>query len=124
LGLRDSIVITGYVSDKEKSALMRNARALVFPSLHEGFGFPVIEAQSVGVPVACSNTSSLPEVAGEGALLFDPLDADAIAQSLERVMTDESLRASLIRQGAQNVSRFSWQRCASIILDALTNDES
>jgi glycosyltransferase involved in cell wall biosynthesis len=124
LGLRDSIVITGYVSDKEKSVLMRNARALVFPSLHEGFGFPVIEAHSVGVPVACSNTSSLPEVAGEGALLFDPFDTDAIAQSLERVMTDESLRASLIRQGAQNVARFSWERCASIILDALTNDES
>lgn len=118
-GLQSSIVLTGYVSEIEKATLMRHARAYVFPSLHEGFGFPVLEAQSAGVPVACSNVSSLPEVAGAAALLFDPLDVEAIAHALETLMSDEGIRARLIEAGHRNLARFSWDVCARIVLDSL-----
>lgn len=118
-GVQSSIVLTGYVSELEKAALMHHARAYVFPSLYEGFGFPVLEAQSAGVPVACSNTSSLPEVAGEAALLFDPLDVEAIAHALETLVSDEGMRARLIEAGRRNLARFSWDACARIVLDSL-----
>ncbi len=118
-GLRASIVFAGYVSEVEKAALLRHARAYVFPSLHEGFGFPVLEAQAVGVPVACSNTSSLPEVAGEAALLFDPFDVEAIARALETLVGDEAMRARLIEAGRRNLVRFSWDACARVVLESL-----
>ncbi len=118
-GLQASVVFTGYVSEAEKAVLLRHARAYVFPSLYEGFGFPVLEAQLVGVPVACSNTSSLPEVAGEAALLFDPLDVEAIARALETLFGDEGLRARLIEAGRRNLARFSWDACARTVLEGL-----
>ncbi|GIV85018.1 MAG: glycosyl transferase family 1 [Candidatus Roseilinea sp.] len=118
-GVRASVVFAGYVSEIEKAALMRHARAYVFPSLHEGFGFPVLEAQSVGVPVACSNISSLPEVAGEAALLFDPFDVEAIARALEMIVGDEAMRARLIEAGRRNLARFSWDACARVVLASL-----
>jgi glycosyltransferase involved in cell wall biosynthesis len=119
LDLQEDIRFTGYVCDVEKSALMRGARAIVFPSLYEGFGFPVLEAQSVGAPVACSNTSSLPEVAGHAALLFDPLSVEDIAGAVQRVLFDEAMRTMLIASGYRNVTRFSWERCAEVILNRL-----
>lgn len=118
-GLQSSVVLTGYVSDTEKAALMRSARAYVFPSLYEGFGFPVLEAQAAGIPVACSNVSSLPEVAGDAALLFDPLDVEAIARALETIVLDEGVRARLVAAGHRNLTRFSWEACARIVLEGL-----
>ncbi|MCS6846316.1 MAG: glycosyltransferase family 1 protein [Anaerolineae bacterium] len=118
-GLQSSVVLTGYVSDTEKAALMRSARAYVFPSLYEGFGFPVLEAQAAGIPVACSNVSSLPEVAGDAALLFDPLDVEAIARALETIVLDEGVRARLVAAGYRNLTRFSWEACARIVLEGL-----
>ena len=124
LGLEASVRFTGYISDEEKAALMRGARALVFPSLYEGFGLPVLEAQSVGVPVVCSNTSSLPEVAGNAALLVNPFDVADIARAIRVAMRDEGTRAELIRAGARNVARFSWEACARIVLDLLEGNQA
>ena len=119
-GLTDSVRLIGYITDKEKASLLSVARALAFPSLHEGFGFPVLEAQSAGVPVVCSNTSSLPEVAGDGAILVNPLDEHAIGDGLLQAMRDPAIRSRLITAGIRNVARFNWQDCARVILEALT----
>jgi glycosyltransferase involved in cell wall biosynthesis len=118
-GVRSSIVLTGYVSDAQKATLMRRAQAYIFPSLYEGFGFPLLEAQSAGLPVACSNASSLPEIAGGSALLFDPLDVEAIAGALRVILFDEGVRRRLIEAGRRNVMRFSWDACARVILESL-----
>ena len=117
--VRSSVVLTGYVSDAEKAALLRSARAYVFPSLYEGFGFPLLEAQSAGLPVACSDAASLPEVAGGSALLFDPLDVEAIAEALCVVLFDEGIRRRLIEAGRRNLMRFSWDACARLVLGGL-----
>ncbi|MCX7937918.1 MAG: glycosyltransferase family 4 protein, partial [Thermoflexales bacterium] len=109
----------GYVSDVEKSALLRNALAVVIPSLHEGFGFPVLEAHAAGTPLACSRRAALPEVAGDAALYFDPEDVEAMRAALARLVTDAALRAQLVAAGQANLQRFSWQRCAAVIAEAL-----
>ncbi len=110
LGLSQRVIFAGYVSDIQKSALMHAAHVVVLPSLHEGFGFPVLEAQTAGVPVVCSNTSSLPEVAGDAALMFDPMRVDAIADAIEKVMSDEAMRARLIQAAAPTWSAFRGRR--------------
>ena len=120
-GLSSHVRFTGYINDAEKAALLRGARAFAYCSLHEGFGLPILEAQSAGVPVVCSNTSSLPEVAGDAALMVDPLDPRAIASALRRALCDEATRASLSQAGYRNVARFSWQHCAQVILELLEN---
>jgi len=119
LGLEGRVLFPGYVSDADMAALYSGALATVFPSLYEGFGMPVLEAQSCGVPVVTSNNSSLPEVAGDAALQVDPTDVDAIASAIHRVVADETLRAELIRRGFENVKRFSWQKCAQETLAVL-----
>ena len=119
LNMESAVRFTGYITDAEKSALLRGAYAYVVPSLYEGFGLPVLEAQSVGTPVLCSNTSALPETAGDAALLFDPSNERAIAAALQTLLLDKQLRASLIPKGHANVQRFSWQASAKIILDVL-----
>jgi glycosyltransferase involved in cell wall biosynthesis len=118
-GVREAIVFTGYIDDDDKAALLRGARALAFPSLHEGFGFPVLEAQAIDLPVACSNTSSLPEAAGDGAVQFDPQNTDAMAQALCDVMLDDALRARLVANGRQNRARFRWDDCARAALEEM-----
>ncbi len=94
---------------------------MVFPSLYEGFGFPVLEAQACGTAVICANTSSLPEVAGEGALLVDPLDTAALAAAMRRVVEDEELRMQLIEEGRVNLPRFTWANAAEQSLAILEN---
>lgn len=119
LGLESAVVFTGYIADEEAVALMSGAQAFVFPSLYEGFGFPVLEAMACGVPVVCSNVSSLPEVAGEAALLVDPMDVDALAQAIQRILTDAALRERLVAHGYRQVTCFSWERCARQVKDVL-----
>ena len=118
-GLQGRVIFPGYVADEDLGALLSGATAFVFPSLYEGFGIPVLEAGGCGVPVITSNTSSLPEVAGDAALLVDPLDVDAIADAMYRLVTDEALRAELARRGFENVKRFSWDKCARETLAVL-----
>lgn len=119
LGLDGRVVFPGYVPDEDLPALLSGAIAFVYPSLYEGFGIPVLEAGACGVPVITSNTSSLPEVAGDAALLVDPHDVDAIADAMYRIITDEALRAELARRGLENVKRFSWEKCARETLAVL-----
>ena len=116
---RAGVILTGHVSDADKQALLAGARAYALPSLYEGFGMPILEAQSAGIPVVTSSTSSCPEVAGNGALLVNPLDSPAIAQALRRVLSDDVLRRDLIAKGLANAAKFSWERCAQETLAVL-----
>jgi glycosyltransferase involved in cell wall biosynthesis len=104
--------MTGYLGTDEKAALLTGAEALVFPTLYEGFGFPLLEAMACGTPVLTSNVSSLPEVAGDAALLVDPLDEEAIANGIGRLVTDAAFRKRLIEAGTQRLDRFSWDQSA------------
>lgn len=112
---QDVIIEKGYVTEAEKWELLQNADAFLFPTLYEGFGIPVLEAQSVGVPVVTSNTSSLPEVAGDGAVFVDPLRTESIAEGVQRLLSDEGFRSGIIEKATQNVGRYSWVRCAENI---------
>ena len=118
------LLLPGYIPDAHKAALLSGADALVYPSLHEGFGFPVVEAQQCGTPVLCADASSLPEVAGEGALLVDPCDSAALAAGLVRITTDNVLRARLVNAGYANIRRFDWQQAAAQLLALLEADDA
>ncbi|HLC99714.1 MAG TPA: glycosyltransferase family 1 protein [Patescibacteria group bacterium] len=111
-GLNDAVRYVGYVSHEEKLVLMKNAQCLVYPSLYEGFGLPILESMSLGVPVLTSRTSSIPEVAGDAALLVDPNDDEEIAKGLEKFWKDESLRADIISKGKSRVKLFDWKKTA------------
>jgi glycosyltransferase involved in cell wall biosynthesis len=119
MGIASRVRFTGYINDNEKAALMHHAQVFAFPSLYEGFGLPVLEAQSAGVPVVCSNTSALPEVAGDGALFVDPLDTEQLTDALRVALTDNPTRLRLIAAGCINVKRFTWERCAEVVLQML-----
>jgi glycosyltransferase involved in cell wall biosynthesis len=110
--VRRRIRFTGYVSEDDKRALLAGAEALAYPSAYEGFGFPVLEGFAAGVPVLTSTVSSLPEVAGDAALLVDPSDPGEIAEGLARLVGDEGLRDRLRRAGAERVAAFTWDRSA------------
>jgi glycosyltransferase involved in cell wall biosynthesis len=121
LGLSDRVVVTGYVPTADLASLLSGALAFVFPSLYEGFGLPVLEAMACGTPVVCSNVSSLPEVAGNAALLVDPLDTEALVEALARIVSDPGLRRELVQRGFRQAKRFSWRRCARETLQVLEN---
>jgi glycosyltransferase involved in cell wall biosynthesis len=108
----------GWLDDAALDGLYRAATCFVLPSLAEGFGLPVLEAMTRGIPVACSRTSSLPEVAGEAALYFDPLDTGAIAGALASLLADDELRARLSAAGLERARRFSWEAAAEGTLAA------
>lgn len=119
LGLETAVVFPGYVPQDDLPALLSGARLFVFPSLYEGFGLPVLEAMACGTPVLCSNSSSLPEVAGNAAFLVDPLYVDGMAEAMNRLLHDGGLRARLVERGLQRVRQFSWDRCARETLAVL-----
>jgi glycosyltransferase involved in cell wall biosynthesis len=110
--LVNRIVFIGYAADEDLPGLYGGALAFAFPSIYEGFGLPVLEAMQCGVPVVCSNSSSIPEVAGDAALYFDPLDTEAISSALLNVYRDETLRRSLAEKSLQRATNFNWKRCA------------
>lgn len=118
-GLRaDDYVITGYVPDEDLLELYAICRLFVFPSLHEGFGLPALEAMACGAPVIASNSTSLPEVIGRDDALFDPGSPDAISRAMARVLGDEGLRDDLGRHGLARAKLFSWENTARKTLDA------
>ncbi len=112
LGLEKEINFIGYTSDEELAVLYRGAIAFVFPSFQEGFGMPLLEAMDLEVPVACSNIPVHREVAGKAAVFFNPYSHDDIAQVIRRLITEDQLRQSLIRQGKERVKTFRWEDCA------------
>lgn len=112
---KENIREAGYVSEVEKWRLLRKADALVFASLYEGFGLPILEAQSLGVPVVTSSVSSLPEVGGEGAIYVDPLDPHSIAEGLRSVLPLGGLRDDILKKGKKNAEKFSWHSTASAV---------
>jgi glycosyltransferase involved in cell wall biosynthesis len=116
LGIAQDVRFTGWVSGAELEGLWSLARAFVFPSLYEGFGLPVLEAMARGVPVACSNASSLPEVAGDAALLFDPRDEAAIAAAMQRVLANSTEVDRLRARGLARAQEFTWERTARATL--------
>jgi len=115
----DRVRILGFVDDADLPALIRGATLFAFPSLYEGFGIPPLEAMACGVPVVCSNASSLPEVTGDAALMVDPFDVDALAQAMARALEDADLRREMIAKGLAQAERFTWKKAARQLLDSL-----
>ena len=118
LGLKPEGVVRLGGSDAELARAYRHAAALVYPSLYEGFGIPPLEAMAAGCPVACSNASSIPEVVGSAAALFDPNDIDSIRQALEDTCIGDEGRERLVAAGLKHVCNFSWDRCTADTLAA------
>lgn len=112
-GLRDQVRFLGYVPDAVIDAAFRRATGLVFPSLFEGWGIPVVEAFALGVPVAASNATVLPEITKGAALLFDPLQTEAIADAIRRLWTDEALRVELVAKGRAVAAQLDWVKTAA-----------
>jgi glycosyltransferase involved in cell wall biosynthesis len=111
-GLAENVMFLGFVDDADLPAIYSLAELFVFPSLYEGFGLPVLEAMACGCPVVCSNASSLPEVAGDAALLVPPTDVDALTDAMAQVPGDAALRSRLIEAGYAQASRFTWEAAA------------
>ncbi|MFH0969048.1 MAG: glycosyltransferase family 1 protein [Patescibacteria group bacterium] len=123
---RNEIIFNGFIGDEEKYNLLKNADVFLFPSFYEGFGLPILEAQSAGVPVVTSNISSIPEITGAkllelkelsscSAILINPNKPDEIAKAAYKFISDENLRNDIINKGFENVKRFSWEKCANEI---------
>jgi glycosyltransferase involved in cell wall biosynthesis len=127
LGLRDDLAVLGYVPDDDLLPLYAGAAVYALPSFHEGFGIPVLEAMACGTPVVSSTASSLPEVAGDAALLVDPHDSSAIAEALVRLATDLVLAEELRRRGRERVEQFTWAKTAERYVElyrTLTTDNA
>jgi glycosyltransferase involved in cell wall biosynthesis len=114
LALRDQVFFVGFVAPRNLRALYRSARCLVFPSVFEGWGLPVVEAFAEGVPVACADATSLPEVADGAALLFPPYDASVMADIIVRLWTDDAIRTELVDKGCARIASLTWERTARI----------
>ncbi len=113
VGVKDSVVLTGYVPESDLPAIYSSALCFVYPSYFEGFGLPPLEAMKCGTPVIVGNQTSLPEVVGNAGLTVDPFDVDAIAGAIRRLMNDPALRAELSQKGQERASTFTWRETAS-----------
>jgi alpha-1,3-rhamnosyl/mannosyltransferase len=116
---RGQVIRTGVVPNSDLSVLYQSAVGFAMPSLYEGFGLPTLEAMASGVPVISSNRSSLPEIAGNAALYFDPESVEEMSMAMERLLTDAALRQQLVARGRERVKHFSWEACARATLAAL-----
>lgn len=119
---RNDIIIKGYISEEEKVELYQKASLFVLISFYEGFGLPILEAMSHGLPVVCSDVSSLPEIAGGAGLLVNPSDIEEIARAFERIICNEDVKDDMIEKGFENVEKFSWEKCARETMNILLND--
>jgi len=116
--MRDHIILTGYVADRDLAAIYSGASMFVYPSFYEGFGLPPLEAMQCGVPVITSNTSSLPEVVGDAGIRVDPSDSDALCQSMYKLYMTPSLRAEMSLKSLERAKLFSWDKCAQDTISA------
>jgi len=112
LNLNDKVLYLGYISLEEKIYLLKNALALTYPSLYEGFGLPIVEAMNLGVPIITSNIASIPELVIDNALLIDPYNVESIKNALQKVATDSQLRENLSKKGKGIAQNFTWEECA------------
>ena len=112
LGVEDDVTFAPFVTDEELRSLYQNAEIYVCASLTEGFGIPILEAMALGVPLACSKTSSIPEVCGDAAWYFDPYDSESISNTLVNLLTESDLAQSKVQQGKSRASQFSEQNVA------------
>jgi glycosyltransferase involved in cell wall biosynthesis len=112
LKISDRVILTDWITDGQLKWAMQNARAYVYPSLSEGFGLPPLEAMLNGAPVVASNATCIPEVCGDAARYFDPLEVQSMADAIDEVLTDKKLRAELVKRGQAQVKKYSWQRMA------------
>jgi glycosyltransferase involved in cell wall biosynthesis len=110
--LQDHIIFTGFLPDQDLISICNGALGFVYPSLHEGFGLPPLEAMQCGIPVITSNTSSLPEVVGDAGIMIDPKDEDALCQAMLDIINNQTLRTELSRKGLERAKQFSWAKCA------------
>ena len=110
-GIEDKVIHTGIVSQTELVDFYNLADLFVFPSLYEGFGIPPLEAMACGTLVTCSNTSSLPEVVGDSACIFDPLNIDEIKKTINKCLKDDLLMRELIKRGFERCNKFKWSDC-------------
>ncbi|MDD1720249.1 MAG: glycosyltransferase family 4 protein [Methanoregulaceae archaeon] len=111
LHLEKDVILTGYIPGSDLPGVYSAAEVMVYPSLYEGFGFPPLEAMACGCPVVTSNVSSLPEIAGDVAVMVDPRDAGAIAAEIRRLLDDESIRRYISRKGIERAAGFTWEKC-------------
>lgn len=118
LGVSDRVIFLENVDDRSLPVLIRHARLFVFPAIAEGFGMPVAEALASGIPVVTSNSTSLVEVAGDAAVLVDPLDVESIAEGMRRVLDDSVLSEKLAQQGPVQARKFDWKLSAQALVDA------
>jgi len=118
---KNDIKFLGYISEKNKDILYNISTVFIYPSFYEGFGFPPLEAMVYGLPVVCSNTSSLPEVVGEAALMINPYKTEEIKEALKIVLTEEKVRVSLITAGYERIKLFSWDKTASEYLTVFSS---
>jgi len=116
---RDDVILTGYIEESELARLVAASYALVYPSLFEGFGVPVLEAMQSGVPALTSANSSMEEIGGEAGLYFDPRDHEDIAEKMMLIYKDENLRAQLVKQGYEQAQIYSWERTANLLWDSI-----
>jgi glycosyltransferase involved in cell wall biosynthesis len=119
LNLSDRVKLLGFVEHEDMPVLYNLAEVYVYPSLYEGFGLPVLEAMQCGCPVVASDATSIPEVAGDAAVLVNALDSKALADAICRVITDMELRKKLVDSGFEQVKKFSWDRCADTMLKVI-----
>jgi glycosyltransferase involved in cell wall biosynthesis len=119
-----SVYFVGSVQEARLPSLYRSAEALVFVSLYEGFGLPVLEAMACGTPVVSANATALPEVAGDAALLVDPTSVEQIAQAMDRIISDTALRRRLRERGLGQAARFSWKYTAAKVWKLLSECQS
>ena len=117
--LRHRIHLTGFVPDADKAPLLSGATALLYPSLYEGFGFPILEGFSCGTPVLASNTSSLPELSADAAFLVDPTQTQQISDGMRRLATDSALREQLTGRGYNRLQQFTWEKSAEQLLKVI-----
>jgi len=116
IGITEKVIFTGFVPEEDLVALYNGADVFLYPSLYEGFGLPVLEAMACGTPVIASTAGSIPEIAGESALLIEPKDVEALALAIEQVVTDQTLRHALIARGFEHVKKFSWEKAVRELL--------
>ena len=119
--LKNRVYLTGHIPDHDLRAVYTGARALIYPSLYEGFGLPIVEAMACACPVICSNVSSMPEVAGDAAVLIDPRQSSELAQAIETVVHDTGARNLLKEKGKQRALGFTWESTANKTLDVYRN---